>query len=123
MPCGSGMPVESICLTSPHHTPSHNRPQFEERAAQRLAEHLPSNLSILSLNLNMHGNTFLLACPFARLEAQLVTLNLPSNHIDVTGLMGLVAAFKAHEFAQLSRLNLAGNLIEDEPMMRLYEVQ
>lgn len=37
----------------------HPHPQFEAGAAQRLAEHLPSGLSIISLNLNKHGNTFL----------------------------------------------------------------
>ena len=78
---------------------------FTEANSRRLGEALPRGLSILSLNLNRHGDVFLQSCNYARIE-HLHSLSLPNNHISEAGLQVLIEAFTNLRFDELSKLNL-----------------
>ena len=93
---------------------------FNMSMAIKLAEHLPQGLLGLSINLNGFGDAFLAAVDFENLKS-LTSLSLPKNGITGEGARALVAAFDADFLDSLEVLNLSENLIEDEPMMRLFE--
>lgn len=102
----------------------YNHNQMTETSAAQLAEAMPRNLSVLRLDMNKLGDVFLGAVDFTRLDT-LTQLILPNNCISNAGLAHITNAMSSlggQRLGKLSKLNLAGNLIETDAMMRLFEV-
>ena len=98
---------------------------FDDAAAKRLAQAMPSGLVRLHLSLNRRGDAFLAAVDFSRFD-QLHTLTfvangvcLPDNKVD--GLGALCAAFRDMKMLELRCLDLSDNHVGEVPMGKLCE--
>ena len=73
------------------------------------------------LNLNKLGDTFLACVSYERLQRTIAKLHLPNNCVSDVGATHLIKAMEKFPFEELAMLNLSGNQIGDEVMMRLFD--